>query len=199
MRHSFGRSIMSSNPIRRSGLTRRGVLAAGAAGAAGAGLTAALTAGPAAAAPGSGRDRGDFVTVHKGAFSLRGKPFRFGGTNCYYLHQASHYMIDSVLNDAAAMGLTAMRAWAFADGSGHGWTPLQPQPFVYDSAAFDPLDYSIYKAGQLGIKLVLGLTNNWPDYGGMQQYVQWFLNLPDDTYTTAVNHDLFYNTPDIMD
>src|SRR5690242_245365 len=147
MPRSSGRSTMSSHPLQPGGLTRRGMLAAGAAGAAGAGLAAAFPAAASAGSPAGGRpSAGDFVTVHQGAFSLRGKAFRFGGTNCYYLHQASHYMIDSVLNDAAAMGLTAMRAWAFADGSGHGWTPLQPQPFVYDSAAFDPLDYAIHKA-----------------------------------------------------
>jgi mannan endo-1,4-beta-mannosidase len=179
-----------------SPLTRRSVLIGGAAGAAG--LTAALDASPAAAADRHPRPS-DFVTVRHGALSLHGKAFRFGGTNCYYLHQQSHYMIDSILNDAAAMSLPVIRAWAFADGSGNGYTPLQSEPYVYNDAAFDSLDYSIHKAGELGIKLVLALTNNWPDYGGMQQYVKWFLNLPDDSYTTGVNHDLFYNTPSIID
>ena len=108
-------------------------------------------------------------------------------------------MIDSALNDAAAMSLTVVRAWAFADGSGNGYTPLQPRPYVYDNAAFDSLDYAIYKAGQLGIRLVLALVNNWPDYGGMAQYVKWFLGLPDDSYGAATNHDLFYSTKSIQD
>ena len=136
----------------------------------------------------------DFVTARNGQFYLAGSPWRFGGTNTYYLHQQSHYMIDSALNDAAAMSLTVVRAWAFADGSGNGYTPLQPQPYVYDNAAFDSLDYAIYKAGQLGIRLVLALVNNWPDYGGMAQYVKWFLGLPDDSYGAGTNHDQFYST-----
>ncbi|WP_328917409.1 MULTISPECIES: glycoside hydrolase 5 family protein [unclassified Streptomyces] len=138
-----------------------------------------------------------FVTTHQGAFRLNGKPFRFGGTNCYYLHQQSHYMIDNALDDAAAMGLTVLRAWAFADGDGQSYRALQPKPYVYDEAAFDALDYAVWKAGQLGIRLVLPLVNNWPDYGGMQQYVQWFLGLPDDSYSDGTHHDRFYTEPKI--
>jgi len=108
-------------------------------------------------------------------------------------------MIDAALDDAAAMSLRVLRAWAFADGVGNGYPPLQPEPYVYDEAAFDSLDYAVYKAGQLGIRLVIGLTNNWPDYGGMRQYVTWFLNLPDDSYGTMVNHDRFYTGQSIKD
>ncbi len=114
--------------------------------------------------PGGSRPQA-FVGVKNGAFTVAGKTFRFGGTNTYYLHQVSHYMIDAALNDAAAMSLSVVRAWAFADGQNVD-RPLQPQPFTYDNAAFDSLDYAIYKAGQLGLRLVLALTNNWPDYGG---------------------------------
>jgi mannan endo-1,4-beta-mannosidase len=177
-------------------LTRRGLLAGGAAGAAGL-LAAPVLASTAAAA--DPRYTNDFVTVSGGGFRLHGKPFRFGGTNTYYLHQKSHYMIDNALGDAAAMGLPVIRAWAFADGTDRSEKPLQPAPYRYDEAAFDSLDYAVYRAGQLGLRLVLGLTNNWPDYGGMAQYVTWFLGLPDDSYTTEVNHDRFYDTPAIQD
>jgi len=173
-----------------------------------AGLVAGAAAVPAAAATSDvlaqsrsvfpARPR-DFVKVRNGSFAIAGKPFRFGGTNTYYLHQQSHYMIDNALNDASNMGMAVVRAWAFADGSGNGYIPLQSAPFVYNEPAFDSLDYAIYKAGQLGIRLVLALVNNWPDYGGMRQYVTWFLGLPDDTYSTGVNHDLFYNTKAIQD
>jgi mannan endo-1,4-beta-mannosidase len=191
----------------RQGASRRAVLVGTVAGAAGlavgtgaipAAAATAAAARLAAAGPFPGRPR-DFVTVRGGKFSAAGQPLRFGGTNTYYLHQQSHYMIDSALNDAAAMSLAVVRAWAFADGSGKSYTPLQPAPYVYNRPAFDSLDYAIYKAGQLGIRLVLALVNNWPDYGGMAQYVQWFLGLPDDSYTTGVNHDLFYSTKAITD
>jgi mannan endo-1,4-beta-mannosidase len=196
------------------GASRRALLAGAVAGAAGLAVgTEALPAAAAQAAParlggaGAGLAPGgavgsqnhDFVTARGGKFHVGGRSWRFGGTNTYYLHQQSHYMIDSALNDAAAMSLSVVRAWAFADGSGKGYTPLQPEPYVYDNAAFDPLDYAIYKAGQLGLRLVLGLTNNWPDYGGMAQYVTWFLGLPDDSFGDMVNHDKFYTTKSIQD
>ncbi len=200
-----GSSARPDDP--RKGTTRRALLAGTAAGAAGLALGAGALPAAAATAAGAGLASGavfpnrpkDFVTVRGGKFSVGGKPLRFGGTNTYYLHQQSHYMIDSALDDAAAMSLGVVRAWAFADGAGNSYTPLQSAPYVYNTAAFDSLDYAIYKAGQLGIRLVLALVNNWPDYGGMQQYVKWFLNLPDDSYTTGTNHDLFYNTKAITD
>src|SRR4051812_18797332 len=105
------------------------------------GAAVGATGGVAGADPGGRPPRGGFVTVHNGSFWLDGARFRFGGTNCYYLHQQSHYMIDAVLDDAAAMGLPVVRAWAFADGTGAG--ALQPEPGVYDSAAFDSLDYAV--------------------------------------------------------
>ena len=187
-------------PTTASGTSRRRFLA-GAAGLGVAAATTTLTGSPAEATTAAGQRRwprpGEFVSVHAGGFRLRGKPWRYGGTNCYYLHQKSHYMIDSVLNDAAAMSLRSVRAWAFCDGQ-NGDRPLQPYPYNYDEDAFDSLDYSVYKAGQLGLKLVLALTNNWKDYGGMPQYVQWFLGLPDDEYSDdPVNHDRFYTTRSI--
>jgi mannan endo-1,4-beta-mannosidase len=191
-----------------SGTSRRSLLTL--TGAAALTATAAVTSAPAASAAAGtastastadpfGRRPRSFVTVRHGAFELDGAAWRFGGTNCYYLHQQSHYMIDAALDDAAAMSLRVLRAWAFADGVGNGYPPLQPEPYVYDEAAFDSLDYALYKAGQLGIRLVIGLTNNWPDYGGMRQYVTWFLNLPDDSYGTMVNHDRFYTEQSIKD
>jgi mannan endo-1,4-beta-mannosidase len=205
-----GSSSHTDDP--RQGASRRAVLAGTVAGAAGlavgagaipaaaATTTTTTTTTTAATAGGTfpGRPR-DFVKVRGGKFSVDGKPMRFGGTNTYYLHQQSHYMIDNALDDAAAMSLSVVRAWAFADGSGNSYTPLQSEPYVYNAPAFDSLDYAIYKAGQLGIRLVLALVNNWPDYGGMAQYVKWFLSLPDDSYTTGTNHDLFYNTKSITD
>lgn len=179
---------------RANTVSRRAVLGGSAAVAATA--LAVGSAAPASAATGKTARRDAFVTVRGGQFVIAGTPFRFGGTNTYYLHQQSHYMIDAALDDAAAMGLGVVRAWAFADGPSTV-KPLQPEPFVYNEANFDSLDYAVWKAGQLGIRLVLALTNNWPDYGGMRQYVSWFLNLPDDTFGDNVNHDRFYTDPGI--
>jgi mannan endo-1,4-beta-mannosidase len=187
---------------RGAGLSRRALLVGSVGGAAG--LAVAGPAGHAVAATGSntmpsvpGGRHSQWVTARGGSFRLDGRQFRFGGTNCYYLHQLDHFAIDSMLNDAAAMSLPVVRCWAFADGSGQSYTALQPKPFSYDEAAFEPLDYSVWKAGQLGIRLVMPFVNNWPDYGGMAQYVTWFLGLSDDSFGDAVHHDRFYTDADI--
>lgn len=202
----------TSAPTTAGGPSRRRVLAGGLGGAAaltlaggtlpasahtptpsqaGAGSATFTAASRAAKSPFPGQTTG-FVTVKGGAFHVHGEKLYFGGTNNYYLHEQSHYMIDSVLNDAAAMSLAVVRAWAFMDGAEHNGRSLHPKPYVYNDADFDSLDYAVYKAGTLGLRLVLPLVNNWPDYGGMAQYVTWFLGLPDDSYGDGVNHDRFY-------
>lgn len=99
-------------PSRRNILTGAGVLAA--IGAAGAMTSAsALTREP---IPSTTPYADRYVGVSKGQFVLNGRNIRFGGANNYYLHQKSHYAIDALLSDAAAMGLSVIRAWAFADG-----------------------------------------------------------------------------------
>jgi hypothetical protein len=138
-------------------------------------------------------------TAHGGSPRVDGRRWRFAGTNTYYLHEQSHYMIDSVLNDAAAMSLTVVRAWAYIDGPAHNGRSLQPRPHVHQDQDFDSLDYAVHKAGTLGQRLVLPLVNNWPDYGGMQQYVAWCLGLPDNSYGASVNHDRFYTDPRIRE
>jgi mannan endo-1,4-beta-mannosidase len=173
-------------------LTRRAVLTA--AGAAGAALAVPL---PAHASPSTAerpsrlwpRRPRSFVTTRGRRLMLDGRPFRFGGTNNYYLHYKSHYMIDSVLNDADAMGLTVVRCWCFSDGpagaSANGGLAMQSEPGVFNEASFEAFDYAVYKAGTLGIRLVVALTNNWADFGGIPQYATWFGAQHDDFFRRA--------------
>ena len=163
----------------------------------GAGTTAAAGLAGLAFAPAAAAAQTDFVRCRGSEFTLAGQPWRFGGTNCYYLHQKSPLMIDSVLDDAAALGLRTVRAWAFADGAEQE-KPMQPEPGVFDDAAFDSLDHAVFRAGQLGLRLVLALTNNWTDYGGMAQYVRWARpGLTVEQAQEPANHDLFYGDPGI--
>jgi mannan endo-1,4-beta-mannosidase len=130
-----------------------------------------------------------FVSTRGTSFTVDRKPWRFGGTNNYYLHYKSHYMIDSALNDAAAMGLRVVRCWSFVDGdgAGAGGLTMHPEPFVYNEDAFELFDYAVFKAGQLGLRLVVGLENNWGDFGGIPQYATWF----------GATHDDFFSRPDM--
>lgn len=162
-------------------------------------VVSATHAPPAAAGP-------VFVTRNGTGFDLGGQPFRFGGTNNYYLHYKSQLMVDDVFSDAAAMNLDVIRAWASlecggdkpnsAGGCSQGpdfwmqrWSDAEGGP-VYNTGpnGLQKLDYMLAKANQLGIKLILPLVNNWQDFGGMDQYVTWY-GLP--------FHDQFYTDPRI--
>lgn len=143
-----------------------------------------------------------FVTRDGAAFDLGGQPFRFGGTNNYYLHYKSQAMVDDVFSDAVAMNLKVMRAWSSLECGGdkpnseggcsagtdlwtQRWSNTAGGPVVNTGAGgLEKLDYMLAKANQLGIKLILPLVNNWRDFGGMDQYVTWYgLQYHDQFYT----------------
>jgi mannan endo-1,4-beta-mannosidase len=122
-----------------------------------------------------------FVTRNGDKLILKGKEFRFLGTNNYYLHYKDNAMIDDVINNAADMGIKVIRMWAFMDGAKAGdknGYDIQPEKGVYkarDDKGFglERVDYTIKKAGEKGIRLVLVLVNYWDDFGGIKQYVEW--------------------------
>jgi mannan endo-1,4-beta-mannosidase len=125
-----------------------------------------------------------FVVRVGSRLGLNGKTFFYNGTNQYYLFYKSEQMIDEVFEDAAGLGLTAMRTWGFCDGEDKQGYVFQPQAGVYDEATFEHFDYVVWKAGQVGIRLIVPFVNNWDDMGGMNQYVQWS--------STSSSHDDFY-------
>lgn len=146
-------------------------------------------------------------------FELEGRPFCFAGANNYYLASKPAPMVDDVLLAAKALNLPVVRMWAFLDiGSLDGSVPhVDPwgdkrsgkKDGVYFQY-FDPaskrvlynegsdglpkLDYVLAKAADVGIKLILVLTNNWRDFGGMDQYLRWF---------GRTKHHEFYTAPEV--
>jgi mannan endo-1,4-beta-mannosidase len=144
--------------------------------------------------------------VTHAVFIADGKPFCFAGTNNYYLNFKSKVMVDDVLEQSRAMGLEVVRTWGFIDrGSLDGSVPSVDgeghKDHVYfqywDSRANAPaynegpdglvrLDYALAKARAEGLRLLLVLTNNWKDFGGMNQYLEWF---------DLAHHHQFYTDP----
>lgn len=61
------------------------------------------------------------------------------------------------------------------------------------------LDYVISEARKYGIRLILTLSNNYKDFGGRPQYVQWARNArvpvngDDDFYTNQVVKGYYKN------
>ena len=144
-----------------------------------------------------------FVQRSGDQLTLGGRPFQFAGTNNYYLMYKSNLMTDAVLEKAAANNFNVMRTWAFTDiglkdgtgsvDAGNTTTYFQywggSAPAYNDGATgLEKLDYVVAKAKAEGIRLVLPLTNNWNNFGGMDQYVKW----AGGTY-----HSDFYSNPTI--
>lgn len=139
---------------------------------------------------------GAFVGVANGGLTLQKAPFRFGGTNSYSLMLDSQAVVNQVLQTAVASHFTAIRMWCFDDVASTSGTSFYLQNFSSGSPQYNDggnglanVDYAISQAGQLGLKLILTLTNNWTDYGGM------------DTYLSARGlpyHDQFYTDPTVI-
>lgn len=127
-------------------------------------------------------------------FVLEGRPFCFAGTNNYYLSYKSRRMVDDLFRRARAMNLDVIRLWAFidrgapdgsvpsidGDGTKDGvyfqyWDPSAARPAYHDGPnGLQRLDYVLFRAQSLGLKLVLVFTNNWREFGGMDQYLAWY-------------------------
>uniref|UniRef100_J3M5Y6 mannan endo-1,4-beta-mannosidase n=1 Tax=Oryza brachyantha TaxID=4533 RepID=J3M5Y6_ORYBR len=123
-----------------------------------------------------------------------GRPFYVNGFNTYWLmvlavDASTRGKVTEVFRQAAAVGLTVCRTWAFNDG---GWRALQKSPSVYDEDVFKALDFVVSEARKHGIRLILPLTNNWDDYGGKAQYVRWAQAAGADVNLTA-GGDAFFS------
>src|SRR5579883_1880085 len=145
-----------------------------------------------------------FVTASGGQFVLNGLPYRYGGTNNYYLSYQSHADVDDVLAKAQAMNLSVIRTWGFIDigsldgsvptidGNKNGfyfqyWDPSTGAPAYNDGpTGLQGLDYAIASAAAHGLRVIVVLTNDWKEFGGMDQYDKWY-GLP--------YHDNFYTDP----
>src|SRR6266511_1652336 len=122
-----------------------------------------------------------FVSRQGKDLRLDGKQFRFAGSNNYYLMYKSRLMVDDVFADAQAAGFNVLRTWAFLDiGNADGSNSIRGKAdgvyFQYwggTAPAYNDgpdglqrIDYVLDSARRHGIKLVMGLTNNWNDFGG---------------------------------
>ncbi|KAM5520578.1 hypothetical protein FOXYSP1_14468 [Fusarium oxysporum f. sp. phaseoli] len=164
-------------------------------------VAAAFASAPALAVPAG------FVTTDGTKFQLDGKDFFFAGSNAYYLPfnvwGTDHYAdVKLGLQLAKDAGLKVMRTWAFHDNNrtyvsgglpqyGTGAENTVMQFFEKDGSVkidLSKLDVVIEAAEATNMKLILALTNNWADYGGM------------DVYTVNLGgryHDDFYRLPAI--
>ncbi|XP_052188535.1 mannan endo-1,4-beta-mannosidase 1-like isoform X1 [Diospyros lotus] len=146
-------------------------------------------------------NNGGFIGTKGTDFVLNGSPFYFNGFNAYWMmhvaaQSSERSKVTQVFHDAAAAGLTICRTWAFSDG---GDQALQISPGVYDEPVFQALDFVISEAQKYRIRLILSFINNYNDFGGREQYVQWAqnagiqINNEDDFYTHPILKGYYKN------
>ncbi|XP_009602297.1 mannan endo-1,4-beta-mannosidase 7 [Nicotiana tabacum] len=145
--------------------------------------------------------RDGFITTKDVHFMLNDSPFYANGFNAYWLmyiasDSSQRDKVSSAFQEAANHGLTVGRTWAFSDG---GYSPLQYYPGSYNEKMFQGLDFAISEAGKNGMKLILSLANNYKDFGGRKQYVEWAksqgesLQSEDDFFSNNVVKGYFKN------
>ena len=145
-----------------------------------------------------------FVSTNGTAFELNGRPVRLAGANNYYLGFAPDAMVEPVFDFAAQLKLNVLRTWAFLDCGPaepgatpanakdgvffHYWNSNTGRPDFNDGPnGFERLDRTIAWAEQYGIRLILPFVNYWDDFGGLDQYLNWF---------GLTGRDQFYCSPD---
>jgi hypothetical protein len=117
---------------------------------------------------------------------LDGSPFRFAGTNTYWLaldgsggtntggEYPSQFAVDDAFATMSEMGETVDRSWgAMSVGSPNS---IEPTKGVFNQSALHALDLAIAEAGKYGIRLILPLVNNWSNglaYGSTATFAQW--------------------------
>lgn len=128
-----------------------------------------------------------FVTVEDGKFKLDGEDFYFAGSNAYYFpFNGDQADAEKGLTAAKEAGLKVFRTWGFNDknatydpeglpqygGEGAGPTEIVLQSWENGEPTIniEGFDKVVDAATNAGIKLIVALTNNWADYGGMDMY-----------------------------
>ncbi|CAK9152361.1 unnamed protein product [Ilex paraguariensis] len=142
-----------------------------------------------------------FIRTRGFHFMLNGSPYYANGFNAYWLmyvasDPSQRPKVSAAFREASSHGLTVARTWAFSDG---GYRPLQYSPGSYNEQMFKGLDFVIAEARRYGIKLVLSLANNYENFGGKKQYVNWarskgqYLTSDDDFFRNPVVKGFYKN------
>eukprot|EP00268_Persea_americana_P037192 TRINITY_DN3682_c4_g1_i1.p1 TRINITY_DN3682_c4_g1~~TRINITY_DN3682_c4_g1_i1.p1 ORF type:complete len:406 (+),score=77.29 TRINITY_DN3682_c4_g1_i1:228-1445(+) len=145
--------------------------------------------------------QGSFARTSGTQFVKDGRKFYLNGFNAYWLmlkavDPSEREKVTSVFQDASSCGMNVARTWAFSDG---GYRSLQYKPGSYNEDMFKGLDFVISEARRHGIFLILSLVNNYENFGGRKQYVEWakeqgeYLISEDDFYKNPVVKDYYKN------
>jgi mannan endo-1,4-beta-mannosidase len=161
-------------------------------------LEGAAALGPAQPAPSPVPT--SFVTRDRDRLLVDGQTFRIVGTNIYWLgldewygvHPPSTFRQDDALIAAWQLGATVVRAHSLGISVGNSLS-FEPTLGQFNHAALAAGDRAIALAGQLGIRLIIPLTDNYHYFtGGRFTFTRWHGR--DDFY----HGDDFFKDPSVI-
>ncbi|OSD06691.1 glycoside hydrolase family 5 protein [Trametes coccinea BRFM310] len=138
-----------------------------------------------------------FVKVSGQKFVLNGQMYPLVGANAYWVGLMGYTIaeMNQAFSDIAKTGATTVRTLGFNDVT----TPngIYYQLWQNGTATVNAgptglqnFDDVVAAAKANGLRLIITLTNNWSDYGGMDVYVQQI--------TGSADHDLFYTDANVI-
>lgn len=144
------------------------------------------------------RQSTSFVEADGQSFTLDGQPYTVFGSNSYWvgLTGLTTDEMDVTFNDIAKTGGTTVRTWGFNEVTSASsdyyqlWNGSTPT-INYGSTGLGNFDNVVAAAKANNIRLIVTLTNNWSDYGGMDVYVNQILG-------EGQPHDYFYSNPEVI-
>lgn len=123
----------------------------------------------------------DFIQVSGTQFLKNGRPWRYVGGNCYYLHYYPPESSDYVFSNAAALGMEVMRVGTFGETDRYEKSSPDEKkkyfvigPGKYVEAHLRNLDRVIADAGRHGIRVIFTFTDNWKWFGGAEVWARFF-------------------------
>ncbi|CAJ2643047.1 unnamed protein product [Trifolium pratense] len=143
----------------------------------------------------------EFIKTKGVQLMLNGSPYYANGFNAYWLmyfasDPSQRNKVSSTFQEATNHGQNIARTWAFSDG---GYKPLQYSPGSYNEEMFQGLDFVLAEARKYGMKVILSLVNNYENFGGKKQYVEWArsqgqsINSEDDFFTNSLVKGYYKN------
>ena len=138
--------------------------------------------------------------------SITRRRVRARGANAYWLRFASmgnereRENVHKTLDAMHDLGLDVVRTWAFMDGNEKSFDGRFTQGTRGDfrESSHAALDRLLTTCREKNLRVILTLTNYWPDYGGIDRYVEWAREEGDenarrreDFYTSTKCRDAF--------
>ena len=143
---------------------------------------------------------GAFVRVSGTGLVVGGKPFAFVGANFDGIHgDEQRVRLGEVLLAMAEDGITVGRQWVVGeDAAGACQRGLKPYlfrcgPDGFLEETYRQLDRVLAQSRDRGIRVILTLSNQWGDYGGIPMYLRW-AGLPTD----GSGGEAFYADPRVQ-